>query len=238
MSNPLPDTQRHFHDQLDLLEVGVLALGGMAERSLGSAMESLSKQDPELADVVIAGDDELDALYMTIEKQVFELLALQNPMGVDLRLISAVLHTNMHLERIGDMAVNIAKIGKAARGLPTNETMLSHLNEMTDVVRPMIRTAVEAFAKRDLELAMKVVEMDEPVDRINRGMYRLVAQSGDSSEMLEWAARMMVVSRQLERAGDYAVDIAEQVAFLLTGEFREFTDASRPDLFRGESDRS
>ena len=219
-------TQRPFHEQLEMLEVEVLALGGMAERALGESVSSLVDENVKQADEVIAGDDELDRLYQLIERHTLELLALQNPVAVDLRLISAVLHTNFHLERVGDMAVNIAKIGKATIGLRPHPTIVSNLQEMTEVVRPMIRTAVDAFARRDLELAFKVADMDDPVDELNRGMWKSVAASAGDPAMLEWAVRMMVVSRQLERAGDHAVDIAEQVAFLLTGEFREFTDAS------------
>lgn len=219
-------THRPFHEQLEMLEVEVLALGGMAEKALGKSVASLVNEDAMVADQVIAGDDELDKLYQLIERHTFELLALQNPVAVDLRLISAVLHTNLHLERVGDMAVNIAKIGKATIGLPSHPTIVSNLEKMTEVVRPMIRTAVDAFAGRDLELAFRVADMDDPVDELNRGMWKTVAACAGDPAMLEWAVRMMVVSRQLERAGDHAVDIAEQVAFLLTGEFREFTDAS------------
>jgi phosphate transport system protein len=127
------------------------------------------------------------------------------------------------------MAVNIAKIAMATRELPGNPTILTNLREMADVVRPMIRRALDAFVRRDLELAQQLPDMDDPVDRLNRGMYREVAACAGDPDMLEWAIRMMVVSRQLERAGDHAVDIAEQVAFLLTGEFHEFSDASHPE---------
>jgi phosphate transport system protein len=147
----------------------------------------------------------------------------------DLRLISSILHINLHLERVGDMAVNIAKLIVATKDLPTNKTIVSHLLEMGDVVRHMVRTAMESFARRDLDLALSLPSLDEPVDRLNRGMYREVAACAGDPELLDWAVRMMVVSRQLERVGDQAVDIAEQVAFLLTGEFREFSDASHPD---------
>ncbi len=173
---------------------------------------------------MIAGDDEIDDLYMSVERRTLELLALQTPVAVDLRLISAILHINGHLERVGDMAVNVSKIARVVKDLPRSEMIVTHLQEMCDVVRPMLRSAMEAFAKRDLNLAHRLPEMDEPVDRLNRGMYREVAACSGDQDLLEWAVRMMVVSRQLERVGDHAVDIAEQVAFLLTGEFQEFDD--------------
>jgi phosphate transport system protein len=99
---------------------------------------------------------------------------------------------------------------------------------MGDVVRPMIRTAMEAFARRDLSLCLRLPEMDDPVDRLNLGMYKEVAALAEDQPLLNWGLRMLLVARQLERVGDHSVDIGEQVGFLLTGEFREFTDASHP----------
>ena len=221
--------RRHFHEELEAIELDVLALGEMAERALGQAVETLGSRDQDAAESVIAGDDPIDERYLDIERRWLELLALQTPVAGDLRLISAIMHVNLHLERIGDMAVNIAKIAMLTRDLPGNQTIMTHLREMADVVRPMIRTSLDAFVRRDLKLAQSLPDMDDPVDRLNRNMYREVAKCASDPDMLEWAIRMMVVSRQLERAGDHAVDIAEQVAFLLTGEFHEFSDASHPD---------
>jgi phosphate transport system protein len=221
--------RRHFHEELEAIELDVLGLGELAEKALGDSVELLASRDQAAADRVIAGDDEIDERYLDIERRWLELLALQTPVAGDLRLISAIMHVNLHLERIGDMAVNIAKIAMLTRELPGNQTILTHLREMADVVRPMIRTSLDAFVRRDLALAQSLPDMDDPVDRLNRNMYREVASCAGDPDMLEWAIRMMVVSRQLERAGDHAVDIAEQVAFLLTGEFQEFSDASHPE---------
>ncbi len=219
-------TQRRFHQQLEMLEVELLALGGMAEEALGAAVEALISRDPLKADDLIAGDDMLDHLYLQVEDHTLGLLALQSPVAGDLRLTSAVMHANLHLERVGDVAVNIAKIAKATVDLPGNPRITSNIDQMSAVVKPMIRASVEAFARRDLELALQVDAMDDSVDRLNRGMYKEVSACASDPLLLEWAVKMMIVSRQLERAGDHAVDIAEQVVFLLTGEFREFTDAS------------
>ena len=219
----------HFHEELENLELDMVSMGELAERALGRAMDALVYRDDRVAEEVIAGDDEIDETYLSVERRWLELLALQTPVASDLRLVSAILHINVHLERVGDMAVNIAKIARLTSDLPSNQTILSHLREMSDVVRPMIRTALDAFVRRDLELAYRLPAMDDPVDRLNRGMYREVVGCAGDPQMLEWAIRMMVVSRQLERVGDHAVDIAEQVAFLLTGEFEEFSDASHPE---------
>jgi phosphate transport system protein len=225
-AHPEQQARRHFQEELTALEDDILRAGELAERALARAMEALVDRDPAKAEKVIAADDELDEVYLSVERRWLEVMALQTPVASDLRLMSVILHVNFHLERIGDMAVNIAKMAQLTWHLPTNPTILSHLREMADVVRPMIRAAMEAFASRDLELALKLPDMDEPVNRLNRGMYLEVAAGGQEHDLLEWAAAMMVVSRQLERVGDHAVDVAEQVAFLLTGEFREFTDAS------------
>ncbi|HXF57947.1 MAG TPA: phosphate signaling complex protein PhoU [Actinomycetota bacterium] len=222
-----------FHEELEQLELQMLATGELAERAVGRAVDALIRHDPEEAEAVVAGDDEIDARYLDTERRVLELLALQTPVAVDLRLISAILHANLHLERVGDIAVNIAKIFLSVRHLPSSPSVLTHLREMADIGRGMLRTALEAFARRDLELCLRMPRMDDPVDRLNLRMYGEIAALASDPAMLEWGLRMTVVSRQLERVADHAVDIGEQVGFLLTGEFREFTDASHPEVAQG-----
>lgn len=218
----------HFHEELERLELQVLAMGELAERAVGLGVEALVERDDRKADDVIRHDDDVDEKYLDIDKGTLELLALQTPVASDLRLVSAILHINLHLERVGDMAVNIAKISRSIRDLPRSDTVLLHIREMSDVVRTMIRTAMDAFARRDLDLCLQLPRMDDPVDRLNRGMYEEVAALARDPGLLDWGLRMNMVARQLERVGDHAVDIGEQVGFLLTGEFREFTDASHP----------
>jgi phosphate transport system protein len=224
----MQETRKKFHDELGALELEVLAMGELAETAIARSVDALQRRDAELATAVIAGDDEIDNKYLDVEHRTLEVLALQTPVASDLRLLSAILHINMHLERIGDTAVNIAKISLAVADLPTSAAILSHIREMGDVVRPMIRTAMQAFRTRDLDLCLRLQEMDDPVDRLNMGMYREVLALASEPTVLDWGLRMNVVARWLERVGDHAVDIAEQVGFLLTGEFREFTDASHP----------
>ena len=217
-----------FHEELELLELDVLGMGELSERAVGRAVGALIDHDDARAHAVVAADDEIDEKYMSIETRILQVMALQTPVAGDLRLISAILHSNLHLERIGDMAVNIAKMYLSVRDLPTSQSIQAHIREMEDVVRPMIRTAMEAFRRRDLELCLRLPEMDDPVDRLNLGMYKEVADLAGDPELLNWGLRMILVARQLERVGDHSVDIAEQVGFLITGEFREFTDASHP----------
>jgi phosphate transport system protein len=224
----MTETRRRFHEELEQLEVDIQSMGELAETAVGRAMQALVGRDERLAEGVIEADDEIDGRYLAIENRTLQMLALQTPVAGDLRLMSALLHTNLHLERIGDQAVNVAKIYLSVRDLPTSLAILAHLQEMGDVVRPMIRTAMEAFARRDLDLCLRLPEMDDPVDRLNLGMYKEVAALADDQPLLNWGLRMLLIARQLERVGDHSVDIGEQVGFLLTGEFREFTDASHP----------
>jgi phosphate transport system protein len=220
------ETRRRFHDELDDLERDLAAEGVLAADAVERAVAALVHQDTELAQAVIEGDDRIDAYYLDIERRIMDILALQTPVASDLRLLFVILHTNLHLERVGDQAVNVAKLTLATKDLPRDPTIVSHLQEMGDIVVRMLRTAIDALTRRDLALALQLPEMDDPVDMLNRGMYRQVVALADDPARLEWGVLMDVVARQVERVGDNAVDIGEQVSFLLTGEFREFTDAS------------
>jgi phosphate transport system protein len=224
-----PETRSRFHAELFDLEGSVVELGGLAADSVKRAVDALVRRDRDGAQEVIDGDDEIDNAYLSIERRILDLFALQTPVASDLRLVSVIQHMNQHLERVGDQGVNVAKISLATLELPTSQVILSHLAEMGDIVSRMTRTAIEAFERRDLELCLKLPEMDDPVDLLNRGMYLEVVKLADDPSLLEWGIQMNVVARQLERVGDNAVDIGEQVSFLLTGEFREFTDASHED---------
>jgi phosphate transport system protein len=230
----MAQARRHFHDELAALERSVQTMGADVQELFAQALVALADQDPELCRTVIAGDDAIDRAYLHNEMWIMDLLALQAPVATDLRLISALLHITLHLERIADMAVNIAKIVKLASGLPRNERVLEHLEEMGAVAQKMLGAAMHAFAQRDLELCHRLPEMDDPIDRLNRGMLAEVLEASDDKAILEWGIRMHVVSRQIERIGDHAVDIGEQVAFLVTGEFVEFVDASHPERGIGE----
>ena len=223
------EVRKKFHEELAALEAVVDEMGLEAAEAVRLSVDGLNRRDRQQLDKVIEGDDSIDEKYMDVERRIFDLLATQTPVASDLRLVSALMHINLHLERVGDQAVNIAKIAEATADLPPQETILVRLQEMGDVVVRMLRTAIDAFSRRDLELALKLPVMDDPVDDLNRGMYRQVVALANDPAALEWGIRMNVVARQLERVGDNAVDIGEQVAFLLTGQFREFTDASHPD---------
>src|SRR5205823_15065176 len=141
------ETRKRFHDELAALESEVLGLGERAERAIAKAVQALVHRDDALAEQVVAEDDALDATYLDIEQRILNLLATQTPVASDLRLVSAILPTNLHLERVGDQAVNIAKLARITIDLPANDTVISHLEEMGDVACAMLGTAMEAFAR-------------------------------------------------------------------------------------------
>lgn len=210
------------------MELRLLTLGELSGIAVRQAVDAVVSHDEGLAEKVIAGDDEIDRSYLEIDQGLLALLALQAPVAADLRLISVIMHSSLHLERIGDQAVNIAKIVLITKDLPSNAMIVQQIGEMGDIVVEMVRIAMDALRHRDPELCERLPTMDDPVDRLNRNMHFEVAKLAGHAEALDWGLHMNLAARALERVGDNAVDIGEQVSFLLTGEFREFTDASHP----------
>lgn len=217
-----------FQEELAALETGVQEEGTLVLRSLRGALNALVRSDLELADDVIAFDDEVDAAYVSIEEGVQSLLARQTPVATDLRRVLAVFRVNMHLERMADYCVTIAKLTKLAGGLPTDAGLLEALDEMGGRVEDMIRVALVSFQRRDVEQARLLAELDETVDVANRRAVEEVIALGADAQRREWGLRMLMISRCVERIGDHAVDVGEQTAYLVTAEFHEFTDASHP----------
>jgi len=218
-----------LQEELDALQASLLEEGELVLRALRGSINSLRESDPELADDVIAFDDEVDALYLGLQQSIEALLARQNPVAGDLRFVLAVLHSNLHLERMADLCVTIAKLTKLAHGLPPDETLVEGFDEMASRAEEMIRVALDSFAERDVEGAESLVDLDELIDRTNRRVVSYILDLGGDTEKREWGLRMLLISRCLERIGDHAVDVGEQTAYLVTGEFREFTDASDPE---------
>jgi phosphate transport system protein len=215
-----------FQASLHSLEASVQEQGSVVLRALRGAIDVLSSQDVELCDEVVAFDDEIDTRYHRIEKSVEELLAQQSPVATDLRLVLAILHDSIHLERVGDQCVTIAKLTKLAAELEPRHDLVEGLTEMGERAEEMVRIALDSFAARDVERARGLVELDELIDRTNRRVSDQVLTMASTPDTQEWGMRMIVVSRCIERIGDNAVDIGEQTAFVVTGEFHEFTDAS------------
>ena len=166
------------------------------------------------------------ALTTTIGVPTPSLLARQTPVAGELRLVLAILYINLHVERVADYCVTVAKLAKLAHGLPRDAGVLEALEEMGERCREMLSTGLEYFYARDFTDSQALIDMDRPIDRANRRLIDRLIVLGPDEPQREWAMRMMLVSRCLERIGDHAADIGEQAAYLIRGQFEEFTDAS------------
>ena len=215
-------------EALDRVEAQLQEEGQRVLSAVHGAIRALQERDIELADEVIAFDDEIDQLFLAIEGSIQSLLALQTPVARDLRLLLAMLHINLLLERSADGCVTVAKLSKLVSDADPDPALVAVLTEMGDRAEEMIRVALDSFSKRDLAEAESLVELDELIDRANRRFVERLVDVMAEPELREWGLRMVVVARTIERIGDRAVDIGEQTAYLLTAEFREFTDASHP----------
>jgi phosphate transport system protein len=226
----MPETARlHYQEELERLEDHALGGLDLVVQSLDRTIEACEHQDVELAEQVIEDDDRIDGRYLETHQSILTLLATQAPVATDLRLISALLHVMHCMERMGDQCVNIAKlIPVAGHDPPADEEMLRNIVTMGKRVRPMITQSKQAFLARDVDLARDLVRQDDVVDNLNRECFHIALRIGDDADRREWAMTMMLVARALERIGDNAVDIGEQVAFVVTGLFQEFEDASHP----------
>jgi phosphate transport system protein len=220
----------HFAEELRTLENQALGALDLVVGSLDRAMEALKHQDVELASMVILDDDRIDGRYLEVHQGVLSLLALQAPVAGDLRTIAALLHVIKHVERMGDQCVNVAKlIPLSGNTPPVDGELIGMVIQMGKCARAQTLQAKQAFALRDVELAEDLVRQDKELNQLNRSCFRRAVEIGTDEDRREWAMHMMLVARALERVGDNAVDIGEQVAFVVTGLFREFSDASHAD---------
>jgi phosphate transport system protein len=230
----MPETRIHFQEELERLEQQTLGALDMVGDALDRTLEAVEQHDVELAGLVIADDDRIDGRYLEVHQGLLSLLALQAPVATDLRVIAALLHVIKHAERMADQCVNIAKLlPLAGHEPPAHTEMVANIIRMGRQAGSQVSQAKQAFERRDAELAQDLVRQDEEINRLNRECFRLALEIGDDPDTREWAMHMMLVARCLERIGDNAVDIGEQTAFVVTGLFREFTDASHPELAPG-----
>lgn len=223
------ETRTHYRGELERLEASGLGGLDLVSAALGRTLEAVEHQDVELAQLVIADDDRIDGRYLEVHQSLITLLATQSPVATDLRLISALLHVLKNVERMGDQCVNICKlIPLTGNEPPADEEMLRLILAMGRQTRTLISQAKRAFEARNVEMARDLVRQDDAVDDLNRDCFRLALEIGDDADRREWAMTMLLAARAIERIGDNAVDIGEQVAFVVTGLFREFEDASHP----------
>src|SRR5256886_12911287 len=215
-------------EALDLVEAPLQEGGQRVVSAVRGAIRALQDRDLELADEVIAFDDEIDQQFLGIEQSIQSLLALQTPVARDLRLLLAMIHINLLLERSADGCVTIAKLTQLVADVEPDPALVETLTEMGERAEEMLRVAMGSFSRRDLAGAESLVELDELIDRANRRFVERLVDVMAEEEFREWGLRMVVVARTIERIGDRAVDIGEQTAYLLTAEVREVTDASQP----------
>jgi phosphate transport system protein len=222
-----PQTRHLFHEELVRLEAAALEGLDMVNTQLDRAVESLVRRDVELAGFVVADDDRIDGRYLEVHQSLLALLALQAPVASDLRLIAALLHVIGHIERMGDQCVNIAKIVPLdGHEAPGDEETNGFIERMGTLTASLVSQSKHAFATRDVALAEDLVRQDDEIDNLNRSIFRRALEIGDDADTREWAMHMAFVGRSMERIADNAVDIGEQAAFVATGLFREFSDAS------------
>ncbi|HEY7961385.1 MAG TPA: phosphate signaling complex protein PhoU [Solirubrobacteraceae bacterium] len=224
-----PRQQGRLHFQQQLHELETRALGGLdlIVEQLDRVLEALDHQDVELAQMVIDDDDRVDGRYLEVHQGILSLLALQAPVAGDLRLVAALLHVMKNIERMGDQCVNIAKlIPLSGHEPPVRRELLDTLMKMGAYARSEVTQCKAAFSARDVALAEDLVRQDREINTLNRDIFRMALDIGDDADIREWGMHMILVARALERVGDNAVDVGEQVAFVVTGLFREFSDSS------------
>jgi phosphate transport system protein len=211
------DTQRHFHEELAQVKSRLLTMSGEAEAALDLAVEALLERAADKARAVITGDRRIDALEVEIEEQVVNLLALQQPMARDLRMLTSALKIANDLERVGDHAVNIAQsVERLARSRPIAPE--PEIVEMARLARDMLSDALEAFIRGDAAAAREICRRDDKVDILHRSVFRiLLTFMMEDPHMISAAMELFLVSRNLERVADLATNIAEDVVFLVEG---------------------
>ena len=226
--------RQHFQDELAKLEESALGGLDLVAQALDRALETVQHRDVELASMVIADDDRIDGRYLEVHQGILSLLALQAPVAGDLRLVAALLHVIKHIERMGDQCVNMAKlVPLAGHEPPADAELLENIARMGECARSLVVQCKLAFARRDVGLAQDLVRQDDEIDKLNRACFHRALEIGDDPDPREWAMHMTLIARCLERVGDNAVDIGEQCAFVVTGLFREFEDASHPEWAPG-----
>lgn len=212
-----------FNDQLVLLEEQALGALDIVVEQIDRVMEALANQDVELATFVIADDDRIDGRYLEVHQGILSLLALQAPVAGDLRLVAALLHLIKHAERMGDQCVNIAKlIPIVGNEPPIVPELLDRVLRMGTAARAEVQESRLAFRGRDVELANDLFRQDREVNRLNIEVFQLAVAVGDEVDRREWAMTLTLMARAIERIGDNAVGIGEQVIFVETGLFKEY----------------
>jgi phosphate transport system protein len=207
---------RHFQEELQQLQARLLAMGGLAEDRVRAAIDGLVSRDRSAIDDVLANDAPINQLHVEIDNRCFTLLALHQPMAVDLRAIVSAVKINTDLERVGDLAVNIAEA--ATRYLKHAAVKeLIDIPRMARIAQTMLRDALDAFVRRDIQLAQAVLDQDDELDGLKTQVFReLLTYMLQDPSTIEPALDLILVSRHLERIGDHATNVAEDVIFMVS----------------------
>lgn len=207
----------HFQEELERLKQRLLTMGGLAEEGVRMAMQALVERDQGLIEQVLSGDAPLNSLHIEIDDLCFKLLALHQPMAADLRAITAAIKINTDLERVGDMAVNIGEAARRYIAYPPVKKLVD-MPRMATTAQDMLRGALDAYVRGDMELAQQVLDKDDMLDDLKTQIFReLLTYMLQNPATIEPALDLILISRHLERIGDHATNIAEDVIFMVSG---------------------
>lgn len=207
---------RHFDEELELLQQRLLSMGGLAEDRMSDSVKAITHRDPVLVERILIGDEPINSLHIEIDDRCFKLLALHQPMAADLRAIVAAVKINTDLERVGDLAVNIAEAAKRYLQHPPVKPLID-IPRMGDIAQSMLRDALDAFVRRDTQLAESVLAADDTLDGLKTQIFReLLTFMLSEPSTIEPALDLILISRHLERIGDHATNIAEDVIFMVS----------------------
>ncbi len=206
----------HFQEELEQLKARLLEMGGLAEDRLRLAVRGLVDRDPAIVDRVLGNDADINTLHMEVDDRCFKLLALHQPMAVDLRAIVSAVKINTDLERVGDLAVNIAEaVSRYLQHPPVKE--LIDIPRMAVIAQDMLRDALDAYVRRDIPLAQAVLDRDDELDALKTMVFReLLTHMLRDPATIEPSLDLILISRHLERIGDHATNIAEDVIFMVS----------------------
>ena len=212
MERPVP----HFREELEALQGRLLEMGGLAEERVRAAIQGLVTREPALFEKVLLGDEPINQLHIEVDNRCFRLLALHQPMATDLRAIVAAVKINTDLERVGDLAVNIAEAGTRYISHPPVKKLID-IPQMGDIAQEMLHDALDAFVRRDTTLAQRVLNEDDRLDSLKAQVFRdLLTHMLQNQGTVEPSLDLILVSRHLERIGDHATNIAEDVIFMVS----------------------
>ncbi|MDX6669383.1 MAG: phosphate transport system protein [Solirubrobacteraceae bacterium] len=223
----MPAGRLHLRDEIRTLEKQALSGLDLVADQIDRTMRVVVDHDFEMADMVIADDDRIDGRFLEVHQDILTLIARQAPVATDLRLLAALLDVIRRIERMGDQCVNICKVLLVAPDAPADDLGLTdRILQMCRKARELSLNSGKAFAAKDVTAAERLSAADDEIDAMNREVFQIAVALAGDPDAREWAMRMTQVARAIERIGDNAVDIGEETAFVASGVYREFEDAS------------